>query len=177
MRVRGTTVGRTPFTDAVRVDGGNGRVEIVHPDYLPYSTELQLPRGAAAVVVASLQARATHGRLVVTARVVGGQVSVDREARGSTPLEIDLLAGTHVVTWSKGDGSRDERVVTVTAGGTTGAEMNSAPPPSLLGKWWFWAAVGGAAAIGVGAVVLATSSTSAAVGTAQPGQISAGLRF
>jgi PEGA domain-containing protein len=96
------------------------------------------------------------GRIEVTAQPAAA-VSVDGEAKGSTPWSGELTAGDHVVTLDSGD-SRVERDVNVAPGATAHVDVALSAPGPRHGplKPMKWVTlVGGVLAVGAGAALVA----------------------
>ena len=98
------------------------------------------------------------GRLEITARPHAA-LSIDGQARGTTPWSGELAVGDHVIAFEAG-GSRVERDVNVAPGVTARVDVTLAvappPPRSRALKPLKWVTlVGGLVAIGAGAALMA----------------------
>lgn len=93
--VRGTEVGTTPLPDALSVNAGTAKVEVIAEGYRPFEATLELAGGATVDVDAKLARVDFSGTLVVTANVPGATILVDGVARGASPVTVKVQQGPH----------------------------------------------------------------------------------
>jgi hypothetical protein len=93
--VRGSEVGTTPLTQALVVNAGPAKVEVIAEGYRPFEATIDLPGGGAKMVEAKLERVDFSGTLVVRANIDGAQIVIDGEARGPSPVTVKLPQGTH----------------------------------------------------------------------------------
>lgn len=97
--VNGTELGLTPFTD-VQVPAGTWIVSATLPLYAPIEQEIKLEgRGIAQAL--HLAFDPDFARVRLTSSPSGAEVLVHREARGNTPLEVELESGTQELVFRK----------------------------------------------------------------------------
>lgn len=95
--VQGKTVGTTPLSDAVVLNAGETKVEVLAEGHKPFESMLKLPGGSTESLSVALRRVDFRGTLAVTSNVAGAQVYVDEAPRGVTPLSLKLERGSHVV--------------------------------------------------------------------------------
>ena len=117
--VRSKEVGRTPLSEAVVVNAGQAKVEVVAQGYKPYENTLNLPGGAVRTLPVKLEREDFTGVVVVTSNVAGAQVYVDKQLRGGTPATLRLQRGSHVVEVKSEGHEPYSDVATVQAGKRT----------------------------------------------------------
>ena len=92
-------VGRTP-TPAIDVTAGSHKLRIAAPRYQPYEIELTVQGGG---VVQAIEAQLVPDWAEVTVSTVpdGAAVLVDGVAAGTTPVQLELLAGERTLRFEK----------------------------------------------------------------------------
>ncbi len=115
------------------------------------------------------------GRLQLRATPLGASVTVDGAPLGSTPREVTLTAGVHVVAVSAPGHLTDSREIAVSAGETTRVEVRLVPAPAdrtvVRALGWSTLAAG-VAMIVAGAVLLALDGKGLDCGEAVGTQVS-----
>lgn len=97
--IDGLSAGRTP-TSAIDLKAGGHKLRIVAPRYQPWETELTVQGGG---VMQALEARLVPDWAEVTVSSVpdGAAVFVDGVSAGTTPAQLELLAGERTLTFEK----------------------------------------------------------------------------
>jgi formylglycine-generating enzyme required for sulfatase activity len=88
-------LGRTPVSD-VEVPPGDHRLSVRADRYLPAEQDLSVEGGGLAQAVA-LQLTPDWAPVSLTTEPAGAEVRVDGETLGTTPLQMELVAGRHDV--------------------------------------------------------------------------------
>ena len=154
--VAGKVIGKTPLPAKIEMNAGNYEVIVRSQDHHEYKKQIELPPAGVATVEAVLSLKNTTGLLAVTSAVVGANVSIDNEPRGTLPFEDYLPFGTHSVdVTAEGFVTAQNSVVIGTEARTVNVELS--PVPKLYQRWYFWTVIGVAVAGGVAAGVAATT--------------------
>lgn len=95
--VRGTEAGTIPLREALSVNAGRAKVEIIAEGYRPFEATVDLPGGGATTVEAKLERVDFSGTLVVRTNVDGATILVDGESRGASPVTLRLPQGPHTI--------------------------------------------------------------------------------
>lgn len=90
LRIGGEPQGRTPAR--VELMAGSHRVEIMHPGYKPWVSDVQV-QADTPFELGPVRLGLPDGRLAVSSSPQGAAVSVGGAYRGRTPLEIDVRPG------------------------------------------------------------------------------------
>ena len=90
LRIGGEPQGRTPAR--VELMAGSHRVEITHPGYKPWVSDVQV-QADTPFELGPVRLGLPDGRLAVSSSPSGAAVSVGGAYRGRTPLEIDVRPG------------------------------------------------------------------------------------
>lgn len=114
--VRGVEVGKTPLAQALPVNAGPAKVEVVADGYRPFEVAIELPGGGSKVIEAKLERVDFSGTLVVRANIVGAQIEIDGEPRGASPVTVKLAQGAHTVVVKAPDYLDQSTTATVEAG-------------------------------------------------------------
>lgn len=123
--IDGDRRGSTPIAEWLRVPAGEVVVEISAAGYRTMTARIRVAGETSTHVPCTMEREATAlGQLHVEATLAGLSISVDGEARGTTPLDasIALTPGTHVVRATRVGYLPFERVVDI----AIGAEMTLA---------------------------------------------------
>jgi hypothetical protein len=140
--VRGVEVGTTPLNGALRLDGGRARIEVTAAGQQPYTQEVELPGGKESTITATLQPISDRGILVVRASTATGVVKVDGRTVGDAPVEVEVPAGTHMLTMHR-DGYEDASTSAVIGvGERKEVSLRLESSPTIFQRWWFWTGVG-----------------------------------
>jgi hypothetical protein len=143
-------------------------------DHQPQRQELTVRAGVPARVEMRLAAIPRTGKVRVTSSRPNTRISVDGQARGIAPLELELPAGGHQLE-ARADGFEDYRSELMLAAGqerNVDVELRRPPPGEapIYKRWWFWTGLGTAVAGGTVAAFLLQPGTKApTVGTLDPG--------
>ncbi len=87
IQVDGRRLGRTPLTTPL--EAGEHRVKFLREGYKPAATRIRVIAGQS-LAVPTRALEKIEGRLLVTSRPVGANVTVDDDFYGQTPLDISL---------------------------------------------------------------------------------------
>lgn len=152
VRVDGRVLGRAPFTERVAVDPGERRFEASAEGHVAASRTLTLEAGADARLRLALREEPPAGTLRLHVDVVGTEVIVDEQTRGTIadePFELRLDVGRHALEL-RASGYEEHRAAFELEDDAT-HELHVAlhARESITGQWWFWTAVGGAVLVGV----------------------------
>ncbi|MCP4897173.1 MAG: PEGA domain-containing protein [bacterium] len=88
----GESFGTTPLTG--EVESGSRVVEIRRGGFKPYTRRMEVTTGEM-VDLGTVQLVPLDGKLAVTSAPDGATVTIDREFRGTTPIQIDVRPDTH----------------------------------------------------------------------------------
>ncbi len=176
--VRERVVGTTPLAKPLRLAAGKASVEIDADGYLPYRRQLDLAGGGTTVIDAKLDAKNTHGVLVIQTKPGGGTVFVDGTREGTAPIEVTVTAGSHKVVVQR-DGYEDaESAAVVAAGARHELDVPLVARSSIATRWWFWTGIAVVVAGGAALTVALLTPRSPDSGDGfTPGQVGAPLRW
>jgi hypothetical protein len=169
--LRDAEIGRTPVTRTFRVNAGKARLEVLLDGHYPFERELQLDPGQTTVVKVVLLARDRSGLLVVKARPEGTELSIDGAARGMTPFETPLDAGSHRLDLQRAGFDPLSTQVFIEAGARKELELELSATAPITSRWWFWTGIGVAVVGGASLIYALSTERSATKGTIAPGQI------
>jgi hypothetical protein len=65
-------------------------------------------------------------------------VTVDGRAVGDAPVEVQLPAGTHLLTMHREGYVDASTSAVISVGERREVSMRLEPKPSIFGRWWFW---------------------------------------
>lgn len=172
--LRNVVLGTTPFERAVRVNAGKATLEVSAEGYESHRRELDLKGGEALTVEIDLKPKVSGGTLAIKSDPPA-TVSVDGVAKGTTPIEESVAAGSHTITLSRSGYVSRTSTVVVTVGEKKSVDLSLEAEKGMTSKWWFWTGVG---VVVVGAAVTATAllvERDAGKGDIDPGRVSAPL--
>jgi tetratricopeptide (TPR) repeat protein len=166
-------VGVTPLVQPLALPAGIHQIELSAQGYTPERREVTVVAGSAQRLAFELVAIQTKGRVRITASVPRAIVSIDGNAAGEAPLEVELEGGGHTIEVSAPNKKIHRSEIAVAAGQTRqlSITLEDVPP----GKPWYkkWQYI---TPIAAGVVVIATGLTinyatteDPVVGTLQPG--------
>jgi len=172
-----TVIGVTPLGDT-KVRSGVVMVEVTKEGFLPHEEKVTLMGGKVHHLDVELATRADTGTLVVNADISHAEVWIDGQARGVTPFEAHVAAGTRIVSLTHPDRADYETRVVVPAGGERRLDIQM-DAPNVFSRWYFWGGVAVVVAAGAVITVALLTERPADSGSIAPGQISAptGLGF
>jgi hypothetical protein len=121
--VRATEVGTTPLREALSVNAGPARVEVIAEGFKPFAADLVLSGGSTQSVDAPLERTDFTSALTVKSSINGSGVSIDGAYRGEAPLSLHVDPGNRVVL-VRADGYEDQsRTLTMEPGAKTSASF------------------------------------------------------
>lgn len=174
VRLRDRTLGTTPVAPS-RVTSGAARVELAKEGYFTVVRDIELPPAGVANIDVHLVSKQTSAQITLTSPVGGARVTVDAEARGTTPVELILSAGSHRIELSKDGYDKLETSFVVTAGEKRELGFPLERTSSVLRQWWFWTGLGAVVvAGGVGTYFALTTERAPDNGSIPPSRISLG---
>jgi len=100
------TSGKTPV--AVDLTSGENTLRFSHPDFLTAERKVSAAQGQHVDV--SVKLAPVTGKLSVSG-ANGATIRIDGQVRGKSPLTVDLLPGDHAVQATRGQRSRQQRVI------------------------------------------------------------------
>ena len=125
IQIAGRRLGQTPLT--APVEAGRHRVKVLREGYKPAATRIRVIAGQA-LVVPPLALAKVEGRLFVTSRPMGANVTVGDRFYGQTPIDIPLPADQeHVVRLSEPGYKTAEHRVRVESGGKASVAADLVP--------------------------------------------------
>jgi tetratricopeptide (TPR) repeat protein len=136
VEVDGVDVGRTPFSQPIRVSVGTHAMAVLAPGYHPARQAITLAGGESRVWHPELVRLDTaRARLRVKSGLPDAEVLVDGKSRGRTPLgtELSVAPGTHRVELRRPGYVTEVQTVTVAEGADTEIAIDPDPDPSALG--------------------------------------------
>jgi hypothetical protein len=143
---------------------GTHTVRVRMPGYSEYSDVITVERGAVADMPVELFALSEA--LSITTTPPGAHVFVDGNFMGQTPVEVDLVDGTHSVRVTLHGYEEVVREVTAQSGRREdlALEMTAIPEDQLRGPEWYeepvtWIAVGGGVVAAVVIIVVVVVAT------------------
>lgn len=172
--LRNVVLGTTPFERSIRVNAGKATLEITAEGYEPHRREIDLKGGEATTLEIELKPRATGGMLIIKSDPPAS-VAIDGVAKGTTPIEESVAAGSHTITLSRSGYVTRSSTVVVTVGEKKAVELSLEAEKGMTSKWWFWTGVG---VIVVGAAITTSAlliERDAGKGDIDPGRVSAPL--
>ena len=129
LRIGGERRGRTPAQ--IELMAGSHRVEITHPGYKPWVSDVQVQANMP-LELGPVRLGLPDGRLAVTSSPPGAAVSVGGAYRGRTPLEIEVRPDiAQVVTVLRDGYEPAQREVKVAPGGRESVKLELQP---ILGQ-------------------------------------------
>jgi len=170
--LRNVVLGTTPFDHSVRVNAGKATLEITAEGYESHRREVDLKGGEVLTLEIELKPKPNGGVLVIKSDPPAS-VAIDGVAKGTTPIEESVAAGSHTVTLSRSGYVTRSSTVVVSMGDKKSVELSLEAEKGITSKWWFWTAVG---AVVVGAAVTTTAllvERDAGKGDIDPGRVSA----
>lgn len=177
VRLNDKLLGRTPFRAPLRVNAGDGRLDITAEGYLPFKRDVTLEGGQSTSLDVHLDSKETHGVMLIRSPEPSVSVLVDGRLRGMAPVEVRLAAGQHRLELRKEGFQSVSTTVVLEAGKPRNLSIELEAEPKIYQRWWFWTGVGIAAAGAVTAVIIYGKEKDPDVGTIPPGKIAGGLSF
>lgn len=109
--------GVSPLT--VSEDAGSHKVSVSKSGYDTYTGTATVNAGSTTQFYASLNQQVTNGYISVTSSPSGGDVYIDGNYKGDTPLTVLVSTGSHTVKVTRSGYSAYSKTVTVSSGSTT----------------------------------------------------------
>ena len=172
--LRNVMLGAAPFEHSIRVNAGKATLEVSAEGYETHHRELELKGGEKLTLEIELKAKQTGGMLVIKSDPPSS-VAIDGVAKGMSPLEAVVPAGSHTVTLSRSGYATRTSTVVVVVGDKKTVDLSLEAEKGMTSKWWFWTGVG---VVVVGAAVTTTAllmTRDAGKGDIDPGRVSAPL--
>jgi hypothetical protein len=172
--LRNVMLGTAPFEHAVRVNAGKATLEVSADGYESHRREVELPGGEALTLDIELKSKATGGMLAIKSDPPAS-VAIDGVAKGTSPIEEQVAAGTHTVTLSRSGYVTRSSTVVVAVGEKKAVDLSLEAEKGMTSKWWFWT---GVSVIVIGAAITTTAllvERDAGKGDIDPGRVSAPL--
>jgi hypothetical protein len=163
-----------PQSNVVSLAAGTHQIDVTAADHLAERRELTVRAGVPARVEIRLAIIQRTGKVRITSSQPNTRISIDGQARGVAPLDLELQAGGHQLE-ARADGFEDHRGELMLAAGqqrNVDVELRRPAPASapIHKKWWFWTGLGTAVAGGTVAAFLLQPGTKAPLaGTLDPG--------
>jgi hypothetical protein len=128
-------------------------------------------------VAFAVTTKSNVGLLRVVATPASAIVSVDGSAKGNSPVELSLPAGSHVVDVAAESYESAHVPFVLEVGGKKELNLTLEKSAPLTKRWWFWAGTGvvAAAAISAAVILIVQPEREASRGTIDPGVIRAPL--
>jgi hypothetical protein len=143
--------------------------------YLTDVHTVALPGAREATVQCRLLPKNTSGLLSVTTKPPGARIEVDGKPEKSSPTDVPLTAGAHVVT-ARLEGYEDFQVqVVVEAEQKKTVDLPLSKSVPVTARWWFWTGVGVVVVSGVVLTAALLTERPADKGTIEPKQLPAPL--
>jgi hypothetical protein len=177
-RIDGCTV--TPKSVRVSLATKSAAVEVrLESDSMQApTTKITIDGGAPPIEVAlAVAPKSSTGLLRILALPENAVISVDGTAKGNSPVEMVVGAGSHAVDVSAEGYQKAHSQVVMDAGGKREVNLSLEKTPPITKRWWFWAGTGVLAAgiITVTAILIIQPERSSSKGTIDPGVIRAPL--
>jgi PEGA domain len=142
------------------------------------SVKVNVEGGGAPVDVAlAVGPKSNAGIVRVHAVPAVAVVSVDGVAKGNSPVELSLPAGSHVVDVNADSYESAHVPFVLEAGGKKELSLTLEKTPPITKRWWFWAGTGVAAAgiVTAAIILIVQPERDSSKGTIDPGVIRAPL--